>query len=99
VKGTWVEGAPIETVFYGTVRPANGQALQLLPEGKRNSEAISVYAPIGLEFTAADPRIERSGDRIVWEEKVFEVEVLGKWKNGLLPHWEIICVREKEGEA
>jgi hypothetical protein len=99
VKGRWVEGPPIEMEFWGTCQPANGQTLQLLPEGKRNSEVVKVFAPITMQFTAASPEEQRSGDRIIWQGKEFEVQVAAKWDNGLLPHWEIVCTREKEGQS
>jgi hypothetical protein len=97
VKGQWKEGTPAVETFCGTCQPASGQTLQLLPEGKRNSEVIKVFAPIQLNFTAADPLLRRSGDRIIWQGKEFEVQILSKWDNGLIPHWELVCTKEKEG--
>jgi hypothetical protein len=71
----------------------------LLSEGKRLTDIIAVYAPIGLDFIAADPELQRSGDCIVWEEKRYEVIQAKKWNNGLISHWELIAEREKEGDA
>jgi hypothetical protein len=97
-KGSWVEGEGTETPFKGTWQPANGQALQVLPEGKRSGEVYKAFAPIGLDFTAADDARGVSGDRIIWQGNEYEVSAAAKWNNGLLPHWELLCTREKEGE-
>jgi hypothetical protein len=98
VKGTWVEGQQVDTNFKGTAQPASGRILELLPEGKRNTETISVFAPITLDFTTADPELQRSGDIIIWEGRQYEVQAARKWNAGLLPHWELAATRLKEGE-
>lgn len=99
IKGRWVNGAPKEDVpFKGTVQAASGKTMELLPEGKRSSEAIRVIAPINLSFTSAESEKQVIGDIIIWEGRQYEVQVVRPWKNGLLPHWELVATREKEGE-
>jgi hypothetical protein len=98
-KGAWVEGEPSDTPFMGTAQPASGRVMALLPEGKRNSETISVFAPIELEFTTADPRLQRSGDIIIWEGRHYEVQAARLYKAMLLPHWELAATRVKEGQS
>jgi hypothetical protein len=98
-KGSWVEGGRTETAFKGSWQPASGQALQVLPEGKRDREVYKAFAPINLSFAAADAHTGKSGDRVIWEGKEYEVTLAAKWDNGILPHWELLCTREKEGEA
>jgi hypothetical protein len=98
-KGSWVEGDRTETPFKGSWQPASGKTLELLPEGKRSREVYKAFAPISLNFTAADAHEGLSGDRVIWEGKEYEVTVAAKWNNGLLPHWELLCTREKEGAA
>jgi hypothetical protein len=98
VKGTFVKGEPTDTAFRGTAQPASGKVMELLPEGKRDTETISVFAPIDLEFTTADLRLQRNGDIIIWDGRLYEVQVVRLWKGGLLPHWELAATRVKEGE-
>ena len=94
VLGDWKEGEKKPPVpFKGSWQKASGQALQILDVGKRSREAYSVVAPIGLVITAADEENSVSGDRIIWEEKEYEVSNAVKLNNGLLPHWELICTR------
>jgi len=108
-KGRWVEGErkpPIH--FWGNAQPTPGKALEFLPDGKRNVEAITVRAPlythqgVKMHFTMAEPKEQRSGDIIVYKEKEYEVKVANHWDSGLnLPvdHWELIATRDKEGES
>lgn len=99
VKGDWVEGPATDTPFQGTAQPASGQVIQMLPEGKRNIEAILVFAPIELEFTTAEPRLQRSADIIIWQGREYEVQTVRKWDAGIYPHWELAATRKQEGSA
>jgi hypothetical protein len=101
-KGRWIKEDPVDTPFRGTVRPASGKVMELLPEGKRDTETISVYAPIDLDFTTADAELQRSGDIIIWEGREYEVQIAGKCNSHpakILHHWELAATRVKEGEA
>jgi len=98
-KGEWKTGVPIDVSFRGTAQPATGRVLELLPAGKRNTETILVFAPMKMEgFTTADSETQVSGDIIIWEGRHYEVQTCKKWKAGLLPHWELLATRKKEGE-
>jgi hypothetical protein len=98
VRGQWATGESGDTAFQGTWQPASGKTLELLPEGKRSREVFKCFAPIALDFTSADTHGEKEADSIVWEEKEYEVTTAAKWDNGLIPHWELLCTRPKEGE-
>jgi hypothetical protein len=98
-KGQWQEGPYTDTPFRGTWQPAGGKTRELLPEGKRAGEVCKCFAPVTLEFTAADAEEGASGDMIVFEGKEYEITAAAKWGNGLLPHWELVCTRKKEGES
>lgn len=98
VNGRWVEGDETRTEFAGTWQPASGKDMEKLPEGKRSDETFKCFAPIDIEFTAADTEKGVSGDRIEKDGKRYEVILAAQWNNGLLPHWELMCQREKEGE-
>ena len=63
-----------------------------------NKDTYICYAPIDMEFTSADPETQVAGDCIKWENKLYEVTTASKWNNAVLPHWELVCVRKKEGE-
>jgi len=92
VKGSWVKNAePVDTPFKGTAQPVNGKAMELLPEGKKNTEAILVFAPIEMEFTPADSEKQVSGDLIIYGDSHYEVVNVKPWKVGLIPHLELVA--------
>jgi hypothetical protein len=93
VLGDWVEGEKTETPFLGSWQAASGRTLEILPEGKRSREAYKVFAPIEMDFIAADEATSTSGDFIIWEGKEYEVSNAVKWNNGMISHWELICTR------
>jgi hypothetical protein len=96
-KGSWVEGQAFDIPFMGTAQPASGRVVAQLPEGKRNSETITVFAPKEMAFTPVDPESQRSGDIIVWKGRQYEVWSVKEWDAGLIPHWELTAIRCKEG--
>jgi hypothetical protein len=99
VKGSWVKGPEVETLFRGTVQPPSGETMKVLPEGTRKSDVIEVIAPRGMEFTVADPETGEKSDLIVWQGREYEIVGAVLMDNGLLPHWELIAQRSKEGAA
>jgi hypothetical protein len=99
VKGSWVEGPGEETAFRGTVQPPSGETMKVLPEGTRKSDVIEVMAPREMEFTVADPATGKKSDLIVWQGRDYEIVGAVLMDNGLLPHWELIAHRPKEGAA
>ena len=90
-KGQWKKGRPVDLEFCGTAQPASGKTIELLPEGKRNIETISVFAPIKVEFTPADFEKKTGGDLIIYDDKHYEVLVAKKGNVGLIPHWELVA--------
>jgi len=90
-KGQWKKGKPDDANFLGTAQPASGKMMELLPEGKRNTETISVFAPINMEFTQADFDKKTAGDLIIYDYKFYEVLVAKKFNVGVIPHWELIA--------
>ncbi len=98
IKGTWVPGVlGPEVPFEGTVQPPSGETMKVLPEGTRKSDVIEVIAPREIEFTLADT--DTKSDVIIWQGKEYEVVGAVLMDNGLLPHWELVAQRPKEGEA
>lgn len=99
VKGSWVAGPEEETPFKGTVQPPSGETMKVLPEGTRKSDVIEVIAPRDMEFTVADPESKTKSDLIVWQGREYEIVGAVLMDNGLMPHWELIAQRPKEGAA
>jgi hypothetical protein len=98
IRGQWIPGEPGDTEFKGTWQPASGMILELLPEGKRSREIFKCFAPLAMDFTSADAHGDKEADAIIWQGKEYEVTTAALWDNGLMPHWELLCTRPKEGE-
>jgi hypothetical protein len=98
VRGQWVSGEPANEDFRGTWQPASGKTLELLPEGKRSHEVFKCFAPLDLDFTSADAHGDAEADSVIWQGREYEVTTAARWDNGLIPHWELLCTRPKEGE-
>jgi hypothetical protein len=99
VKGQWHKGTPVDAPFKSSWQPVTGKALEMLPEGKRSGEVYKAFPDMSLDFTSADAHAGVAADIVVWNGKEYEVTVAALWNNGLIPHWEIVCTRPKEGEA
>jgi hypothetical protein len=99
IKGSWVEGPGEETPFKGTVQPPSGETMKVLPEGTRKSDVIEVIAPRDLTVNVSDPVRKILSDLIVWQGREYEIVGAVLMDNGLLPHWELIAQRPKEGAA
>jgi hypothetical protein len=100
-KGNWIPGEPANTPFRGTVNNSPGKVLELLPEGKRSTDVISVDAPINLNFTPADSEHQRDGDILIWEGREYEIQIARKCNSHpvkMMHHWELVATRKKEGQ-
>ena len=98
VKGQWIPGEPDDTPFKGSWQPASGKTLELLPEGKRSREAYRCFAPIKIDFRSADAHGDKEADMVLCNGVEYEVTTAAEWNNGILPHWNLICTRPREGE-
>ena len=100
-KGRWVEGSRKPPIpFKGNAQPAPGKVQELLPDGKRNRETITVRTPVRMNWSIADPKEERSGDIVVHKGQEYEVQIAKQWDSGMdLPvdHWDVIATKAKEG--
>ncbi|MDR0388757.1 MAG: hypothetical protein LBH73_01655 [Spirochaetaceae bacterium] len=98
VRGRRKPGEPVDTAFLGTWQPAGGRTLELLPAGKRSREVFKCFTDT-LDFTPADAHGDAEADSVVWQGREYEVTTAARWDNGLIPHWELLCTRPKEGES
>jgi hypothetical protein len=100
VKGSWVPGVNGPDVpFKGTVQPPSGETMKVLPEGTRKSDVIEVIAPREIEFIVADVDTQVKSDYIVWMGREYELIGAVLMDNALIPHWELVAQRPKEGAA
>ena len=98
VKGHWVNGSsPTEFTIQGTAQPSNGDKIQVLLEGKRIQSIYEITTDTKLQAT--DPLTKTTGDIISLFGYDHEVIQVGACQNGIIPHYECIAIREKEGKV
>lgn len=61
--GRWTDGASTDTSITASVQPAQGEDLQLLPEGLRIRRTVKVYT--ATELQAGDQQAGTSPDQLV----------------------------------
>jgi len=97
--GTWgsdgrqVPGASASTTIYGSVQPATGKDLEILPEGLRTKDAKRVYTYTAL--TPANQHTETTGDILVIDTFSYEVQQV-KRERSIIAHYRAICTRLQE---
>ncbi len=96
VNGRWVQGSLQNTFsIYASWQPANGDEMQTLPEGRRNSVAYKGYTIT--QLYTADQKQNTDIDFIVGpDSQEYEVIQVESWNNGLIDHYKFMAVREKE---
>lgn len=90
VEGKWQQtvGAPVG--FKGTFQPANGQDMQALPEGRRETAVFKIYADKSFDtVTSSD-----NPDLISVNNITYEIISVEPWQNGLINHYKYM-VQEK----
>lgn len=87
-KGEFVEGSSSTLTIRASVQSPKAHDLQLLPEGRRNSQAYRLYTDTELRLsTAANP------DKVVIDGEDYEVMAKSPWQNRILPHFRYVVVR------
>lgn len=92
------DGVPFN--ITGSWQPAEGEDLQTLPEGRRNQSAYVLITSTDLKIDqqTIDGQAQR---RTIVKHDGFDYEVvsLASWQNKILPHYNYLCVRNKEKEV
>ena len=95
VDGVWVEGSSSEFTVKCSVQPLRPREMATLPEGRRDIEALRIYADDRL--LAADETTQINADLVdvsgVGDNYDFEVLSCGPWQNGIIPHHKTIISR------
>jgi hypothetical protein len=95
VGGRWQDGAPSNITITGTVHPAPTDRLQTLPEGMR-VQGIRLVITDALLFQS-DPLTQQGGDILTIDGFSWKVVAIAPYGNGIVPHYEALIMRVKEG--
>lgn len=88
-NGRFVAGEQTELEITASVQPASGRDLQRLPEGQSTRETISVWSPA--ELRTATDAAGASADRIEWQGRVYEVQLVEPWAPG--QYWRAVAAK------
>lgn len=83
-NGLYVEGATKKLVIKGSIQPANGEALQALPEAQRTVETYSLFTDASLNL--ADQAKGITGDVVNIKNIAFMVQTKQPWQNNVVNH-------------
>ena len=75
--GKWQEQDYEEFTVKAVVQPARGHELVRVEEGRRTRGAIKLYSLT--ELRTASVETQTQPDRVVWLDKVYEVEYIDDW--------------------
>ena len=89
VNGKFIHGTPTPILVRGSVQPTKGEDLKLLPEGRREEGAFTIYTRDSVV----------NGDVLTIRGDFYEVLTVLPWENNILPHNQVIAVKmQKDGE-
>ena len=94
VNGIWQPGAPTTLTARCSVQPSNQNDMEMLPEGRRDRQAFTLYGRTELKM--ADDNAETNADRVEIYGDMFEVTHVERWTNGIINHFKSIVVKEAE---
>lgn len=100
VGGRWEENTPTTYTTPGFVRPASPRDLQLLPEGLRETEAISIITLVELMPLREEGNPTGRGDVVTYNGRNYRVRSSTRWGESSMPdigplvHYRALAVLE-----
>lgn len=88
VNGFWVEGAESTFTIQASVQPLKGKEMEMLPEGRRNSQSVKIYTDTQLQTVASG-----NPDRLVAFGHDFEIQTVEPWQSNVLNHYKCIGIK------
>lgn len=93
VNGKWVEGDTSTFTIQASVQPLRGDEIQLLPEGRRNSQAVRIYTDTLLYNKTNE---STNPDIVTAFETDFEVLTVEPWQSNVINHFKCLAVKVSE---
>jgi len=93
IDGIWVEGASESLSIKMSVQPLRLDEMDALPEGRRSSRAVKIYAES--ELYAVEQTTRQNADIITWLGKSWEVVGCEAYQMGVIPHFKALAVEVK----
>jgi len=90
-KGIFTDSGTSDITIQGSIQPLKADEMELLPEGRRDSEAFRIYTDTKL-FPANDDT-KLNADRVVLGGKEYEVLACATWQNNVINHYKAVVVK------
>lgn len=84
---------PSSTPIRGSIQPADGEEVQLLPEGNRHADMLAFYTKT--ELRTADQHAGTPADRVIFDGKTYEVKSVAHHRTHLR-HFKALIARVDE---
>ena len=88
--GDWVKGTTSQFTITASVQPLTGKEMELLPEGRRESQSYKLYSATKLLTVKTAPK--DNADLVTYDGRNFEVLIVEDWQNSIINHYKIIVV-------
>jgi len=98
--GRYQEGTKVVlNNIVASVQPLKPSEIQMLPEGRRNVEAIKIYTE--LKMFVSDEKNQRNASFVLFDGKNYEVHRIFNWNIGTdIKHFKVIAMKvDGEGEG
>lgn len=92
VKGKLVEGSTSTITIQASVQPMRGKDVDLLPEGRRTSQAVWIYTDTQLQLS--NSTAFTNPDILVAFGSDFEVLSVEPWQSGVISHYKCMAVKK-----
>ena len=88
VNGHWVNGTAELFEIQASVQPMSGKDMEMLPEGRRGSQAVKIYTSTQLRTVddANPAEVQAFGS-------AFELVTVEPWQSNVISHYKCIGVR------
>lgn len=94
INGLWVEGTRSTFEIQASVQPLTGKEMEMLPEGRRNSQAVKIYTRTMLNtVNDANP------DILLAFGSQFEIQTVEPWQSNVINHFKCIGIKLDKPEA
>ena len=101
--GDWTPGATTDTTdTRATWRPIRPDEMERLEEGYRSRDPHVITTSLDYRAAAADEAAGSSpihADEVVVDSVVYTVVAVHRNQSGIISHYKVICVRNREPEA
>lgn len=92
----WVESPSNSFIIKASVQPTPAEVMETLPEGYRTSESYTLYTDTELRTSDVN---NKNPDVISIFGKRFLVVKVGRWRNDLINHYQIVVVKDESDVA